>query len=316
VAARVFMSYSHVDEAHRDQLEVHLAMLKRQGLVEVWHDRRIVAGDDLDGSISDELERADIILLLVSPDFLASDYCYGVEMARAQERHGDGTARSISVILRPCDWKHTELARQLVTPREGLPITKWPDRDDAFQSVVESIRAAIESLGRTRTPEQAPARAASAAPPQAPRSGNLRLKKEFTQADADAFLLDAFEFIDRFFQGSLAELETRNPQVETRHRKIDANSFVATIYRNGDLAAACTIRLGGLTGNGITLSQGASASPNSFNESLSVEHDDQKLFLRPLGLARPGSRDTERALSHEGAAEYYWSLLLDPLQGD
>ena len=69
---RIFFSYSHKDEALRDQLEVHLAMLKRQGLIESWHDRRIDAGDVLDESISAHLEEAEIILLLVSSDFLAS----------------------------------------------------------------------------------------------------------------------------------------------------------------------------------------------------------------------------------------------------
>lgn len=66
MGARVFISYSHVDEALRDELEVHLAMLKRQGLVDVWHDRRLLAGDHLDWTISKELDEADVILLLVS----------------------------------------------------------------------------------------------------------------------------------------------------------------------------------------------------------------------------------------------------------
>ena len=104
MAARVFMSYSHKDEELRDQLEVQLAMLRRQGLVDIWHDRRLLPGDRLDWTISEELDRADIILLLVSPDFLASDYCYKIEKGRALERHREGTARLISVILRPISY--------------------------------------------------------------------------------------------------------------------------------------------------------------------------------------------------------------------
>src|SRR5213080_3948433 len=101
----VFFSYSHKDEDLRDQLETHLAMLKRQGVISAWHDRRLIAGSDIDTGITEELEGADIILLLVSPDFLASDYCYGVEMTRALERQAAGEARVIPVILRPCEWK-------------------------------------------------------------------------------------------------------------------------------------------------------------------------------------------------------------------
>jgi len=80
--AVVFFSYSHADEELRDQLEKHLTMLKRQGAIETFHDRRIPAGNEVDRSISAELERADVILLLVSPDFLASAYCYDIEMQR------------------------------------------------------------------------------------------------------------------------------------------------------------------------------------------------------------------------------------------
>ena len=95
--AIVFFSYSHRDEALRDELEIHLALLRREGLIQSWHDRRIDAGDELDGSIDKNLETADIILLLVSPYFIASNYCFDVEMRRAIERHNAGNARVIPV---------------------------------------------------------------------------------------------------------------------------------------------------------------------------------------------------------------------------
>src|SRR4051794_23858837 len=104
--AKVFFSYSHVDETMRDQLEVQLSMLKRQGVIDTWHDRRIGAGQEIDGSISRNLEDSDIILLLVSPNFLASDYCYDKEMLCAMERHERGEAAVIPVILRACEWHH------------------------------------------------------------------------------------------------------------------------------------------------------------------------------------------------------------------
>lgn len=95
-----FFSYCHVDEDLRNQLDKHLSFMKRQGLVDMWYDRRIVAGSDIDDAIDENLEEASIILLLVSPDFLASDYCFTKEMARAIERHKEKTARVIPVILR------------------------------------------------------------------------------------------------------------------------------------------------------------------------------------------------------------------------
>jgi TIR domain len=317
MAARVFVSYSHRDEELRDQLEVQLAMLKRQGLVDVWHDRRLHAGDHLDGSIGKELDEADIILLLVSPDFLASDYCYNIEKAGALERHKDGEARLISVILRPCEWQHTELADYLVTPTDGKPITRWADRDEAFLDVTRQIRRAIEELGAGQRGgvEKAPVAADGQVDTATlPRSSNLRLRKTFTEADADRFLADGFDFIDRFFRGSLDELATRNPDIETRHRNIDAKHFTSAIYRQGKKVGACTIRLGGMFG-GITYADGDNAGANTCNESLSVEHDDQKLFFRPMGMPHSGLDRGDGVLSHEGAAEYLWALLIHPLQG-
>jgi len=316
MGARVFMSYSHEDEALRDQLEVQLSILKRQGLIEVWHDRRMVAGDRLDWTISKELDQADIVLLLISPDFLASDYCYKIEKGRALERHREGTARLISVILRPCDWPHTDLAQFLVTPTDGRAITTWPNRDEAFLDVAKSIRRAIEKIGIGGKPNEVHEFIEqSVEEVQPPRSSNLRLRKEFTEAEKDRFLLDAFDYMDRFFQGSLDEIQARNTDIETRHRRVDGNTFTATIYRDGAKVAACSVRLGGMFGNGIAYSEGDEAPSNAYNESLSVQNDDQKLFLKPMGMPHFGLGQGNETLSEEGAAEYYWSLLIQPLQG-
>ena len=145
--ATILFSFPHKDEALRDHLEVALKTLQRQGLVEAWHDRRIVAGDPVDGRISKELERADVILLLVSPDFIASDYCYDLETRRAMERHQSGTARVIPVILRPCDWHPTPFGKLLTTPKDGKAVTTWPDQDVALLDVSQSIRSALHASG-------------------------------------------------------------------------------------------------------------------------------------------------------------------------
>jgi hypothetical protein len=141
----LFFSYSHKDEALRDQLEIHLAMLKRQGVISTWHDRRLIAGSDLDAGISRELECAEIILLLISPDFLASEYCYSVEMTHALQRHEAGEARVIPVILRPCDWTHAPFGKLLAAPRDGKPVTRWPDTDEAFLDIATAIREAAST---------------------------------------------------------------------------------------------------------------------------------------------------------------------------
>jgi hypothetical protein len=311
----LFFSYSHKDEDLRDQLETHLAMLKREGTVDVWHDRRIVAGEPVDGKVSEHLEAADIVLLLVSPDFLASRYCYDVEVARAMARHESGAARVIPVILRACDWKKAPFGKLLATPKDGKPVTKWPDRDEAFLEVVNAIRAAlprkeITSSARSKHSDQ------KVVASSAPRSSNLGLRKEFTEANLDRFLDEAFKYMALFFENSLAELEKRNDGIEGAFKKLDAQQFSAVVYRGGKAEARCRIRLGGRRGfgNGITYSSSDSAADNSFNESLSVEHDAQAMYLRPLGMAMHVMKEGHNHLTFEGAAEYYWKIFIEPLQ--
>ena len=145
MSKELFYSYSHGDERLRKELEKHLAVMKRQGLIQEWHDRKIVAGSEYKGEIDEHLNSAEIILLLVSSDFLASDYCYGIEMTRAIERHEAGEATVIPVILRPCDWMGTPFSKLQALPKDAKPVTTWSRRDDAFLDVVKGIRAAIQS---------------------------------------------------------------------------------------------------------------------------------------------------------------------------
>ena len=135
----MFISYAHEDEPLRKQLETHLSLLQRQDLVSTWQDRQIRAGTDWAQEIDEHLNSASVILLLVSADFLASDYCYGVEMQRALDRDKAGQAKVIPIALRPCDWKDAPFAHLQALPTDACPITKWPDRDDAWPAVTGAL---------------------------------------------------------------------------------------------------------------------------------------------------------------------------------
>ncbi|MFL6215109.1 MAG: toll/interleukin-1 receptor domain-containing protein [Blastocatellia bacterium] len=145
-AIEIFYSYSHRDERLRKQLEDHLSVLQRRGLIAGWHDRDIDAGTEWKTQIDSHLQTAQIILLLISGSFLASDYCYGLEMTTAMERHERREARVIPVILRPCMWQDAPFARLQVLPRDGKPVTKWPSPDDGFLSVAEGIHAVVKHM--------------------------------------------------------------------------------------------------------------------------------------------------------------------------
>jgi tetratricopeptide (TPR) repeat protein len=142
----IFFSYAHEDESLRDGLADHLKIFERQGVSIGWHDRRINAGSEWAKQIDERLNTADLILLLVSKDFLASDYCYDVEMPRAIERHERDEAHVIPIILRPCAWKRAPFRKLQVLPKDALPVIDWPHLDKAFLNVVEEIEIAIEKI--------------------------------------------------------------------------------------------------------------------------------------------------------------------------
>ncbi len=142
----IFLSYSHRDESLRRVLEDHLALLRRQRVLSIWHDRRIGAGTEWAGQIDAHLDAAGVILLLVSAAFLASNYCYDKEMTRALQRHEDGEARVIPIILRPVDWSSAPFGKLQALPRDGRPITTWSNRDEAWRDVAGGIREAVGSL--------------------------------------------------------------------------------------------------------------------------------------------------------------------------
>jgi hypothetical protein len=311
VMVSIFVSYSHKDEDLWAQLQTHLAMLKRQGVIDIWHDRRIKAGDEIDNEISAALEGAQAVLLLVSADFLASDYCYDREMIRAVALHESGQVRLIPVILRPCDWSGAPFGRLRATPTDGKPVTKWPNVDEAFLAITQDIRAAVTQVAgeRQKHPAQPVYEKTKIAPAEVQRSSNLLVKKKFTDADRSRFLKDAFEFIAKYFENSLGELQIRNQGIETIFQRVDARRFTAEIFRHGRKESVCKI----LTGTGlgdITYANEISMPDTSCNASLSIKETDQALVFEAMMMRA----DESNNLSVQGAAELLWSRLVEPLQ--
>jgi hypothetical protein len=130
---RLFFSYSHQDEALRDELAKHLSLLERDGVLRSWHDRQIVPGSEWAGHIDQHLEQAQIILLLISADFLVSDYCYDRELNRAMERHEAGEAVVVPVMLRSVDWQGARFMTLQALPKNAVPVTTWSNQDEAFR---------------------------------------------------------------------------------------------------------------------------------------------------------------------------------------
>jgi N-acetylmuramoyl-L-alanine amidase len=138
-AFRVFYSYAHEDEAYKDKLVQHLSILKRRGYIAEWHDRKIEPGQKWSKEISDNLNAADIILLMVSSDFINSDYCYEIEMKTAIERHEKGEAKVVPVILRPVLFEGAPFEALQMLPKDAKPVSKWEDEDEAFFEIAKAV---------------------------------------------------------------------------------------------------------------------------------------------------------------------------------
>jgi len=147
---KIFVSYSHRDDELRAELESHLKLFQRLGLIRAWHDRLITPGEEWKGEIDRNMADADLILMLISPDFLGSDYCYETEMPRALEKHRSGQAVVVPIIVRSCQWQRTPLADLQVLPRDGRPIRLWRNRDSAWSDVAEKLGSIIVGFRKSR----------------------------------------------------------------------------------------------------------------------------------------------------------------------
>lgn len=146
MALEVFLSYSHQDQAFRRELDTHLSNLKQQGIISSWSDTDIAPGTEWKRQIMDHLNTAQIILLLISADFMASEFCSSIEMQQAIARHHANQTRVIPIILRPTDWEGSPFADLKALPTDSKPVTDWSSHDSAFKDVVKGLRAAIKEL--------------------------------------------------------------------------------------------------------------------------------------------------------------------------
>lgn len=142
----IFLSYAHADEAMKIELDKNLIMLKRSDKINVWQDRKIMAGTEWDAAIATELAGADIILLLISVDFNNSQYIWDKELKVAMERHEKNEARVIPVILRTCDWSEMPYAKLQALPTGAVPVTSFADRDVAYTDVAKGVRTVVDHM--------------------------------------------------------------------------------------------------------------------------------------------------------------------------
>lgn len=164
---RLFISYSHKNDDGRARLDTHMAQLKREN-VEVFFDGNILPGAELDPAILKKLKAADVFVALGSPDYIASPYCYEIEYGFALRKAGRKGIHVVVALLKSCQWRHTRMARYKLLPRDGKPVDQWARRGDAYENIVEGVRAVVRAIrgewNRQIPLESMPARPGKTAP--------------------------------------------------------------------------------------------------------------------------------------------------------
>jgi hypothetical protein len=209
----LFYSYAHEDEDFRKRLETHLAQLHRQGLIAIWHDREILAGAEWGKEIDAHLSTASIILLLISPDFLASDR-YDIEMQHALERSRREEARVIPIILRPCDWKLPPLDALQALPTNNKPVILWTNQDEAWLDVEQGIRKMVRTLLSLQTPS---------VPQVSPASSPVEILRRIRDDDLEPSWKAFYPAEERFLWRSIKYYYC----LEDKRKTLSAISFLA-----------------------------------------------------------------------------------------
>lgn len=306
---KIFVSYSHRDENTLERLKTHLAPLRRDGRIETWYDREIRAGGEIDNEISAELEACDIIFLLISPDFLSSDYCMDTEMTRAMERHEEGAARVIPIIVEDCYWQSSPFRKLKALPKDGKPINNWTNENTAFLNIVEEVARVLDDNDRApETPQPDAGRVG--APRAQPRK--YRIHRHFDDIDRSDFRDQAFDEIRTYFQKAAAELDALE-ELRGRFTTRSDKKFSCTVVNRSRIqsgTAHITVRCstGGYGFGDISYVFAEDAGDNTSNGGFQVENDEYEMFLTAtMNFIRGNQEDR---MTPQQAAENLWTEFL------
>ena len=306
---KAFISYSHKDNWALDRLHTHFAMLRREGQITEWYDRNILAGQDIDQEVLEQLESCVLFLPLVTPDFLASTYCYEREMTRALVRHNAGEIRILPIIVEPCDWKASPLGSLKALPRDSKPIVKWTNQNEALLDIVTELRRVLTELKTSDETDLVTTNKGTVS-----SGSQYRIKRSFDQIDRSDFRERAFAEIRSYFKASCDAINSIDG-VRGRFLPKDGAGFACTVInQNMERGTAhITVYMAtDFTGFGdIYYSFSEHALPNSMNGGYHIESDEYDLFLKPSMFQLTGYSSDSEKLSAQDAAELLWSEFIE-----
>ncbi|AZI22721.1 toll/interleukin-1 receptor domain-containing protein [Chryseobacterium taklimakanense] len=200
---KAFISYSHKDDHYLERLKVHLAPMRRDGIISEWTDHDILAGGDLDKTISEELYKSQIFIALVSPDYINSGYCYEIEFNTATQLKDAGKITIVPIIVEDCEWQKTPFGKLKALPKDGKAISTWPNENTAFLNVISEIRKLISAPVKVQAIQEIYQR-----PNQESTKRDYIVKKYFSEVDKHDFKVKSYDEILKFFKNSIADINS------------------------------------------------------------------------------------------------------------
>lgn len=300
MALNAFISYSHADEKHLERLHKHLAMLLREGTLDTWSDHKILPGGRIGPEINGKLNDSGLFIALVSPDYLASNYCYEKEFETALALAEAGKIRIVPVILEPCDWLSSPFNQFLALPKDGKAISEWTNQNNAYLDVVTGLRRVVASDAAAEK---------GRADPGGPAAGparRVKVKQEFDVIQRSDFADEAFAAIRSYFQKSCAELNDID-DLKAKFEVMSDTAFTCTVVNRGIKGgrdAHITMRndKGRNHFGDISYVYQAHGPANTSNGAVRVAHDDYNLYLTMNGFM--GNDETK--YDAQQAAEALW----------
>ncbi len=308
--SKLFISYSHVDTHVLERLHTHMAILKEEGKVSTWFDREILAGGDLDSNIKEELTSADIFIAIVSPDYLNSKYCYQVEFKAALSRMEAGELVIVPVIAEPCDWHASPLGKMKAIPTDGKPISDWVNRNTAYLNIIQEIRRLLDVrplINKASLFPQSPDTL------QSTRKA-YKVKQDFTEVDIVDFRQRTFDFIKKYFEDSIEEINTI-ADIQARMLDSEKKSFTCLISnrRKSDSKGYITVQISteshfGRSDLSYTLSDKPSPNVVHMENVFAIEKTDYELMWAQGSLY---SSSSAKDFSENDMAELLWTIFID-----
>ena len=304
---KAFISYSHHDEHYLERLKIHLTPMRREKRITDWADKDIYAGSDLDSSISDELENSDLFIALISPDYLASNYCYEKEFDKAMAMQEAGRLTIVPVILQPCEWKITPFGKMKALPKDGKAVSEWTNENNAYLDISNEMRRLLDLNFRENIQMETK------------RSGedqvvrNYRVKKYFSEVDSFNFKEKSFESIKNYFIDAIQEInDIENLQARLTNNEKDTFTCLISNRSNNKDSFIC-IALGNQEGSHFSdlryeFSQTVSPSSVHMDNIYNVGMDDYDLYWKKNDSIYYSSNNSqgERYTGHQ-VAEKIWN---------